>query len=161
MRLALYAPGLGYYAAGARKLGPGGDFVTSPEMSPLFGAALANPMADVLDRVGGGVLELGAGTGRAAVDILRRLDERGVDAKYAILETSPDLRERQRATIGTAFPDGLRRVLWLDRLPDEWTGVIFGNEVLDAVPVEWLGRRDGHPFRRGVVAGAEKRRDIV
>ena len=149
MRLALYAPGLGYYAAGARKLGPDGDFVTAPEMSPLFGYAIGNSIADLLDAIGGGeILELGAGSGRLAIDVLQRLDALGVKAKYSILETSADLRERQRALIAAiALAD---RVRWLDRLPEEWTGVILGNEVLDAVPVEWVGRRDGVPFRRGV-----------
>ena len=150
MRLALYAPGLGYYAAGARKLGPAGDFVTAPEMSPLFGYAIANSIADVFDAIGGGeILELGAGSGRLAIDVLQRLDALGVTAKYSILETSADLRERQRAAIAAIAPAD--RVRWLDRLSDEWTGVILGNEVLDAVPVEWVGRRDGVPFRRGVV----------
>ena len=146
MRLALYAPGLGYYAAGARKLGRDGDFVTAPEMSPLFGHAIANSIADVLAAVGGEILELGAGSGRLAIDVLQRLDALGVEARYSILETSPDLRDRQRTAIASG------RVRWLDRLPDEWTGVILGNEVLDAIPVEWLGRRDGVPYRRGVIA---------
>ena len=152
MRLALYAPGLGYYAAGAHKLGAGGDFHTAPEMSPLFGGALANQFADVLRETGGGVLELGAGSGRFACDVLRRLE--ALDAlpgTYAILETSPDLRERQRAAIA-ALPGALAdRVRWLDAPPDAWTGVVFGNEVLDALPVELLARDGISHIRRGVV----------
>jgi len=151
MRLALYAPALGYYAAGARKFGAAGDFYTAPEISPLFGHALANPFADVLAETGGGILELGAGSGRLAIDVLARLA--ALDAlpeSYAILETSPDLRERQRTAIAAALPQLVARVRWLDALPDEWTGVVFGNEVLDALPVELLGK-DGHAhIRRGV-----------
>jgi len=151
MRLALYAPGLGYYAAGARKFGAAGDFYTAPEISPLFGHALAHAFADVLAQTGGGILELGAGSGRLAIDMLTRLA--ALDAlpdRYAILETSPDLRERQRTAIAAALPEAAARVEWLDALPDEWTGVIFGNEVLDALPVELLGK-DGHAhIRRGV-----------
>lgn len=151
MRLALYAPGLGYYSAGATKLGAAGDFVTAPEVSSLFSRCLARQAADVLVQTGGGILELGAGSGRLAIDVLARLAALGAlpDA-YAILETSPDLRERQRTAIAAALPQLVARVRWLDALPAEWTGVIVGNEVLDALPVELLGK-DGHAhIRRGV-----------
>ena len=153
MRIALYAPRLGYYAAGARKIGLTGadsDFVTAPELTPLFGYALANQFADVLLSVGGDVLELGAGSGNLAADLLVRLASSGVDCGYSILEPSPDLRERQRATIAARAPELSRKVRWLDALPEAWTGVIFGNEVLDALPVEWLVRKHGRRFRRGV-----------
>ena len=155
MRLALYAPGLGYYAAGAAKFGAAGDFVTAPEISPLFGHALANQFAEVLQLTGGSVLELGAGTGRLAADVLARLAARdALPDTYAILEPSPDLRERQRQMLDRLTPDLAARVRWLDTLPDAWTGVMFGNEVLDALPVELLARRGGQCFRRGVALDA-------
>jgi SAM-dependent MidA family methyltransferase len=153
MRLALHAPGLGYYSAGLAKFGAAGDFYTAPELSPLFGHALANQFAQVLREVGagGGILELGAGTGRLAVDVLERLAI--VDAlpsTYAILETSADLRDRQRTAIDT-LPARLRdRVTWLDALPSDWSGVIVGNEVLDALPVELLAKDGSAHLRRGV-----------
>ena len=152
MRLALYAPGLGYYTAGARKFGADGDFVTAPEMTALFGWSLANRFADVLREAGGSILELGAGSGKLAIDVLTRLDALGVlpDA-YAILETSADLRERQRLALAAALTPSLAaRVQWLDTLPSAWSGVIFGNEVLDALPVELLAKDGNAHLRRGV-----------
>lgn len=135
MDLALYAPGLGYYSAGSRKIGPGGDFVTAPEVSDLFSRCVAEQCAEVL-RSGGEILELGAGTGRMAEVVLRELSARGVrPERYAILEVSADLALRQRERIG-GLPAELRdRVVWLDRLPDRPVrGVILANEVLDALP---------------------------
>src|SRR5689334_5928724 len=118
MRLALYAPGLGYYSAGATKLGGEGDFVTAPEISSLFSRCLARQTAEVLRETGGDVLELGAGSGRMAADVLLELRE--LDAlpeRYAILEVSADLAVRQRARLATLPPDLARRVQWLDRWP--------------------------------------------
>jgi len=138
MELALYAPGLGYYVAGARKLGPGGDFVTAPEISPLFGRCLAAQCREVLERLGGGdLLELGAGSGALAAGILSALEEAGpLPGRYLILEVSPDLRERQRALVaGRLPPPMLERVRWLERLPHGFRGVVLANEVLDAMPV--------------------------
>jgi len=138
MDLALYAPGLGYYSAGARKLGDGGDFTTAPEISRLFGACVAQQCAEVLRELGGGsILEVGAGTGRLAVDILARLEPLGcLPERYFILEVSADLRERQRNLVAERFPDLAERVTWLDTLPSEpFDGVILANEVLDALPV--------------------------
>ncbi|MGH8279045.1 MAG: class I SAM-dependent methyltransferase [Gammaproteobacteria bacterium] len=136
MELALYAPGLGYYSAGSRKFGAAGDFVTAPEISPLFGACLAVQCAEVLAATGGGILELGAGSGRMAADILNELARRGaLPGEYLILEVSADLRGRQHATIAERAPSLLERVRWLERLPEQFTGVILGNEVLDALPV--------------------------
>lgn len=139
MRLALYAPGLGYYSAGARKFGPAGDYVTAPELTPLFARCLATQVAEVLGRCGGGdVLEAGAGSGALAADLLAALAERGAaPARYRILEVSGDLRERQQATLAARVPDQLGRVEWLDAPPQvSWRGVLIGNEVLDALPVE-------------------------
>ena len=138
MELALYAPGLGYYSAGTRKLGVDGDFTTAPEISPLFGACIAQQCAAVLRAVGGGsILEIGAGSGRLTVDVLTRLETLGtMPARYLILDVSADLRERQRDLIAKQHPRLSERVSWLDALPDEpFDGVIIANEVLDALPV--------------------------
>jgi SAM-dependent MidA family methyltransferase len=139
MQLALYAPGLGYYSAGARKFGADGDFVTAPELTPLFGRCLAGQVAEVLGRAGGGeVLEIGAGSGVMAAELLAALAARGVlPEHYRILEVSAELRERQRTTLARCNPALLSRVSWLDTLPTEaWRGVAIANEVLDALPVE-------------------------
>lgn len=136
MELALYAPGLGYYSAGSAKLGPGGDFVTAPEVSDLFGRCLARQCAEVLRHTGGEILELGAGTGRLAADLLGALAAAGVlPERYAILEVSADLAERQRTRLAR-LPQPLReRVVWLERLPARpLRGIILANEVADALP---------------------------
>jgi SAM-dependent MidA family methyltransferase len=136
MELALYAPGLGYYSAGGVKIGAGGDFTTAPEVSDLFSRCVARQVSEVLERTGGSVLELGAGTGRMAAAVLRTLASlECLPEQYAILEVSADLRERQRARI-EQLPAELRdRVTWLDALPAKpMRGVILANEVLDALP---------------------------
>jgi SAM-dependent MidA family methyltransferase len=138
MELALYAPGLGYYSGGAAKLGAGGDFTTAPEVSRLFGACVAVQCAEVLRGLGAGsVLEIGAGSGRLAVDLLGRLEGLGqLPANYWILEVSADLRQRQREHLEKRLPQLLDRVHWLDRPPEEaFDGIILANEVLDALPV--------------------------
>jgi SAM-dependent MidA family methyltransferase len=147
MESALYAPGLGYYSAGAHKLGRGGDFTTAPEISRLFGACVARQCAEVLHHVGGGsILEIGAGSGRLAVDVLSRLEALGrLPAHYEILELSADLRERQRALVRDRIPHLLDRVEWLETPPAaSFDGVILANEVLDALPVS---RFRWHPAR--------------
>jgi len=140
MELVLYEPGLGYYASGARKLGAGGDFVTAPELSPLFGRALARQIRQVLgpDEA---VLEFGAGSGLLAEILLSELE--GV--KYQILETSPELRDRQRNRLGS-------RVQWLDYLPQKFRGVMLANEVVDAMPVHALAWTRAGVMERGVCA---------
>lgn len=135
MELALYAPGLGYYSAGSVKLGPGGDFVTAPEVSDLFSRCVARQCAPLVAG-GGEILELGAGTGRMAAVILGSLATQGaLPERYAILEVSADLAQRQRERLG-GLPRELReRVTWLERLPERRIrGVILANEVLDALP---------------------------
>lgn len=151
MELALYAPGLGYYSAGSVKLGPGGDFVTAPEVSDLFSRCVARQCAQVLGE-GGEILELGAGTGRMAAAILKSLAAGGkLPARYAILEVSADLAERQKERLG-ALPREIReRVVWLDRLPERpIDGVILANEVLDALPCRRFTLRDGAVRELGV-----------
>ena len=147
MELALYTPGLGYYSGGSAKFGAGGDFVTASQISPLFGRVLARQFAEVLQKTGGGILELGAGTGLLAAQILGELRALGVDAPYSILEVSGDLRARQQETLQVIAPG---TVNWLDALPDEFTGVIFGNEVLDALPAHLVHWTDDTPLERGV-----------
>ncbi|MEL6710437.1 MAG: SAM-dependent methyltransferase [Pseudomonadota bacterium] len=149
MQLALYAPGTGYYVNGRRKLGADGDFVTAPDISPLFGQCLANQCAELLAVIGqGNLLEFGAGTGRLAASLLRHLHTLDqLPERYLILDTSPDLRAQQHAYLQQTIPDLMPRVTWLDRLPTtNWRGIILANELLDALPVhrvhytgtEWL-----------------------
>ena len=139
MRLALYAPGLGYYSAGAAKFGGRGDFVTAPEVSNLFSRCLARQSADIIANIGGGdVLELGAGSGRMAADVLTELAQlQCLPERYLILEVSADLIERQRAHLSQLPAELSRRVQWLERWPTPpIRGVVLANEVLDAMPVE-------------------------
>jgi SAM-dependent MidA family methyltransferase len=138
MDIALYAPGLGYYSGGARKLGAGGDFTTAPEVSQLFGACLATQCAEVLRALHApSILEIGAGSGRMAADILARLETLGqLPERYSILEISADLRGRQRELLREKLPHLQGRLQWLDQPPDEpFEGIILANEVLDALPV--------------------------
>ena len=150
---ALYAAGLGYYAAGSAKLAeggrrPSGDFVTAPELTPLFAQTLARQVAEVLEACGGlEVLEFGAGTGALAAGLLAALDELGVPARYRIVEVSADLRDRQRARL--AAHGG--RVEWLDTLPASFVGCVVANEVLDAMPVRLFHWTDAGLQERGVI----------
>ncbi len=157
MELALYAPGLGYYSAGAFKLGPGGDFVTAPEMSTLFGGCLAAECAAVLAATDGEILELGAGTGALAASLLSALDARGaLPRRYAILEVSADLAARQRARLGTLAPHLRERLVWPERLPDApLRGVILANEVADALPVRRFTLRGGELQELGVALASD------
>ncbi len=153
MERALYAPGLGYYSAGAQKLGPGGDFTTAPEVSALFGACVARQCAEVLGVLPGGcILEIGAGSGRLAADVLARLETLDrLPSQYLILDVSADLRERQRRHLESRLPHLLERVRWLDQPPEDWfEGVILANEVLDALPVTRFRWRGGGVEELGV-----------
>ncbi len=139
MEQALYTPGLGYYANGLEKFGVGGDFITAPEVSPLFGRCIGRQVAEVLMRLASGsVLELGAGSGALAHALLLELaDLDCLPVHYAILEPSAALQQRQRERLSAVLPAHIMvRVVWLDRLPDDFIGVIVGNEVVDAIPVE-------------------------
>jgi len=151
MELALYAPGLGYYSAGARKFGAAGDFVTAPEMSAFFGRALARQAAQVMEASQPLLLEVGAGSGRLAADLLLELEALGsLPERYEILDLSADLRERQQATLAAAIPHLLSRVHWLDRLPEGFSGVVVANELLDAMPAHVVAWREDGIFERGV-----------
>jgi len=152
MQLVLYAPGLGYYAAGARKFGDsgvGGDFVTAPEISPLFAQALAAQMAQLFRHTAPYIVEFGAGSGRLAHDLLAALAQRGVRCDgYSIVEVSADLRERQQAQLAG------RPVQWLDAAPQSFDGVMLANEVLDVMPTRLFVKRSSAPggcTERGVV----------
>jgi len=138
MQMALYAPGLGYYAAGSRKFGAEGDFVTSPEISPLFSYCLANFCQQVLSNIpNGDILEFGAGSGVMAADILTELERRqAIPEHYYILEVSADLQQRQQQTLQAKVPHLADRIQWLQQLPEQtFNGVVLANELLDAMPV--------------------------
>ena len=156
METLLFAPGLGYYAAGAARFRAAGDFTTAPEISPLFAQTLARAIAPLLRALpDGDLIEPGAGTGRLALGLLPVLAAAdALPRRYAILEPSPALRQEQAATLA-ALPDAVRaRVVWLDDLPERIRGVVIANEVLDAMPVHLLCRRAGILLERGVVLAA-------
>lgn len=157
MERALYAPGLGYYAAGARKFGAAGDFVTAPEISPLFAECLARELAPVVLATQGEVLELGPGSGRLAFDLLTALDAEGAcPRRYLLLEVSADLIERQKALLAGLPPHLRERVQWIAHLPEKFEGAIVANEVLDVVPVHLLHFTEGAVFERGVALEGER-----
>ncbi|KFI07978.1 class I SAM-dependent methyltransferase [Massilia sp. BSC265] len=146
MELALYAPRLGYYSGGASKLGASGDFTTAPEISPLFGACLARAAAAIIAQSAPDIIEFGAGTGKLARDVLTALDGLGVQVRsYTIIELSGELRARQQEAL-----KDLPQVRWLDGMPDTFSGVVLANEVLDAMPVELVIRKDGRWQRQMV-----------
>lgn len=146
MSAALYQPGLGYYSAGSRKFGPDGDFITAPEISSIFSRCLARQCAEVLNTLDQGIiLELGAGTGIMAKDILLEMERMNtLPTKYYILEVSADLMQRQQSLLKETIPELYDRFVWLDSLPDEsFPGLILANEVLDALPVKRFKKSSG------------------
>ncbi|HZW22313.1 class I SAM-dependent methyltransferase [Noviherbaspirillum sp.] len=146
MEQVLYAPGLGYYSGGAAKLGKDGDFTTAPEITPLFGAALAQVAAGLMAQSAPRILEFGAGTGKLAFDILSELKSAGITVdSYQIVDLSGELRARQEETLRD-FP----QVSWLDRMPGSFSGVVVGNEVLDAMPVHLVVKTAQGWMERGV-----------
>lgn len=151
MEQLLYAPGMGYYTAGSRKFGAAGDFVTAPELTALFGQSLARQVAQVMAASGSAVLEVGAGSGRLAADLLLELERMGsLPDHYFILDLSADLRQRQHQHISAAAPHLMARVAWLDCLPEEFTGAVVANELLDAMPAHVVAWRDTGIQERGV-----------
>ena len=153
MNMALYEPQLGYYVAGLNKFGASGDFVTAPEISALFSQCLAQQCAQILSDLGGGsILELGAGSGRMATDLLSHLQNlQQLPKHYYILELSPDLRARQQALLRAQLPNFFEHIHWLDHLPETpLQGVIVANEVLDAMPVELFSLVNGERVTRYV-----------
>ncbi len=162
MELALYTPGLGYYSAGAHKFGKGGDFITAPERSPLFSAGVATAIAPALRQAGKGAvfMELGGGSGAFAESCLLALQDIGVlPARYAMLEPSADLRQRQRERLQAQLPAELfARVEWLDGpIAEIWNGVLFANEVIDALPVPRFVIRAGEVMEEHVALDGEGR----
>jgi SAM-dependent MidA family methyltransferase len=156
MELALYAPQLGYYSGGAAKLGKEGDFTTAPEISPLFGATLAHLATELIESnpaLPSLFMEFGAGTGKLAHDILSELRQQGrAPEKYFIVEISGQLRARQQEALRD-FP----QVEWLDILPEAFSGIVIGNEVLDAMPVNLLLKSEaGGWLERGVALDAAR-----
>jgi SAM-dependent MidA family methyltransferase len=158
MRLALYAPGMGYYSGGAAKFGQEGDFVTAPEISSLYGRAVARQAAQVLgneDKVD--FLEFGAGTGKLALDLLLELEKLGrLPRHYFILEVSAELQQRQQILLERRAPHLAARAVWLTQLPEQFNGLILANEVLDAMPVHLVRWRGFQLFERGVETDADE-----
>ncbi len=162
MERCLYAPGLGYYSAGSAKFGAAGDFVTAPELGPLFAACVAEAVAPVLRELGpeAEFVEIGGGSGAFAETVLKRLLQLdAMPARYCILEPSADLRERQRERLGRSLtPPVFAGVEWLEQpLQTRWHGVLFANEVIDALPTPRFTLRDGEVFEEHVGLDGEGR----
>jgi len=135
MSQVLYSPGMGYYMSGTAKFGADGDFITAPELTPLFGATLGREARRIAAHCQGGVLELGAGSGKLAAGLLQDESEGLLD--YTILEPSADLVQRQKSYLQQSVSeDQFARIRWVDKLPEHFDGVIIANEVMDALPVE-------------------------
>ena len=152
MQLALYEPGLGYYSAGKHKFGEGGDFVTAPELGSAFAFCLAEQCQQILEALpGGNILEAGAGQGRLAVDLLLELERRdNLPQRYLVLELAHGLRTIQKETFEKHAPHLLSRVEWIDDFPSAFEGVMLGNELLDAMPVELFEMQDAKAVRMNV-----------
>lgn len=160
MQTVLYAPGLGYYAAGSHKFGAGGDFITAPELSPLFAECVADSLEPVLQAGHRNVLEVGAGSGILAARLLLRWQDRGcLPNHYYILELSGDLRQRQREQIEQQCPELLARVEWLEQWPDKFSGVVLANELIDAMPVHRVSKQQGRWYEQMV--GYEQEQFII
>ena len=162
MERCLYAPGLGYYSAGRTKFGATGDFVTAPELGGLFAGCVVNAVQPVLAMLGdeADFLELGGGSGAFAEAALKALAASGtLPRQYLILEPSADLRERQRERLLAHLPAELNaRVQWLDRPPEhDWRGVLFANEVIDALPATRFAMRQGEVYEEHVALDGEGR----
>jgi len=152
MNLSLYAPGMGYYSSGATKLGSAGDFVTAPEISSLFGRTLAQQILQISQQIKhADILEFGAGSGKLALDLLLELEKsNALPGKYFILEISAELRQRQQTLFTDKIPHLVHLIEWLEQLPDQFTGTILANEVLDAMPVHIVKWDNNVLFVRGV-----------
>jgi SAM-dependent MidA family methyltransferase len=159
MEIALYEPGMGYYSAGAHKLGAGGDFTTSPELSPLFGAAICSTLLPVLEGLQAKglptqILEFGAGTGKLAQSILTRLNGLGFSLdRYDLIEISPDLAQRQKELLDKTLADtgASTQCQWLSALPENYQGIILANEVIDAIPCDAIIFQNGFWYWHGVI----------
>jgi len=149
----MYKPGLGYYSAGAEKIGHSGDFTTAPEISKLFGMALANQITPILDHYQSpSIIEIGAGTGKLAFDIMTQLNDYQVNFdRYYILELSADLKQRQQSMLSHLPTKTLNKIVWLDSIPmDSIDGVIIANEVIDALPFTRFKSQNGQVYELGI-----------
>jgi SAM-dependent MidA family methyltransferase len=157
MHMALYTPALGYYSGGAQKFGLAGDFVTAPEISPLFAQTIARQAAQILATSRGDILELGAGTGKLAADLLLELQTlEALPKQYFILEVSDHLRHIQRENCRNVLQNDLfEKISWLETLPEKFNGFILGNEVLDAIPVHIVHKTADGWCERGVSFNSE------
>ncbi|HFC8541344.1 TPA: class I SAM-dependent methyltransferase, partial [Neisseria lactamica] len=144
MELVLYAPQYGYYTGGSHKIGNGGDFITAPTLTPLFARTLARQLQELLPQTAGNIYEFGAGTGQLAADLLNSLSD-GIN-RYYIIEISPELAARQKDLIHTLAPQAAQKIVHLSALPETFDGIIIGNEVLDAMPVEIIRKDEGGLF---------------
>ncbi len=144
MELVLYAPQYGYYTGGSHKIGNNGDFITAPTLTPLFARTLARQLQELLPQTAGNIYEFGAGTGQLAADLLNNLSD-GIN-RYYIIEISPELAARQKDLIRTLAPQAAQKVVHLSALPETFDGIIIGNEVLDAMPVEIIRKDEGGSF---------------
>ena len=144
MELVLYAPQYGYYTGGSHKIGNDGDFITAPTLTPLFARTLARQLQELLPQTAGNIYEFGAGTGQLAADLLNNLSD-GIN-RYYIIEVSPELAARQKNLIQTLAPQAAQKIVHLSALPETFDGIIIGNEVLDAMPVEIIRKDEGDSF---------------
>lgn len=144
MELVLYAPQYGYYTGGSHKIGNNGDFITAPTLTPLFARTLARQLQELLPQTAGNIYEFGAGTGQLAADLLNNLSD-GIN-RYYIIEVSPELAARQKDLIQTLAPQAAQKIVHLSALPETFDGIIIGNEVLDAMPVEIIRKDEGGSF---------------
>ena len=144
MELVLYAPQYGYYTGGSYKIGNNGDFITAPTLTPLFARTLARQLQELLPQTAGNIYEFGAGTGQLAADLLNNLSD-GIN-RYYIIEISPELAARQKDLIQTLAPQAAQKIIHLSALPETFDGIIIGNEVLDAIPVEIIRKDEGSSF---------------
>lgn len=149
MTLALYTPQLGYYSGGAHKIGAAGDFITAPTLTPLFGETLAVQLAQILPETAGNLYEFGAGTGALVATLLNQLS--GSLKHYYIIELSSELADRQRTHIAQYAPEQLPYVTWLNKLPETFDGIIIGNEILDAMPIERIKKTPDNQYQRAWV----------
>ena len=144
MELVLYAPQYGYYTGGSHKIGNDGDFITAPTLTPLFARTLARQLQELLPQTAGNIYEFGAGTGQLAADLLNNLSD-GIN-RYYIIEISSELAARQKDLIQTLAPQAAQKIVHLSALPETFDGIIIGNEVLDAMPVEIIRKDEGDSF---------------
>lgn len=144
MELVLYTPQYGYYTGGSHKIGNNGDFITAPTLTPLFAQTLARQLQELLPQTAGNIYEFGAGTGQLAADLLGSISD-GIN-RYYIIEISPELAARQKDLIQTLAPQAAQKIVHLSALPETFDGIIIGNEVLDAMPVEIIRKNEGGSF---------------